>query len=532
MGKALSGLCFVPVFALMAILLFSRIDRHAVDLPFSDQWYTLTPVLTGAGPLELFVCQYGPHRQGLGALLTKAVAAATDLNLRAESFAIGAVSCLACAVALLLTRRVRGRFAWSDAVIPLLFLTPLQWEAVTGVPNPAHGVVPLLLLIVLARAFSIRGRWRYPAVLGLEFALVFTGFGVFAGVAVVGILLLELIRDTRRRDARGVVHGCVASLCAGAIAGSFLLGYEFAPAVPEFRFPDPNWPRYPLLIARALANVVGVRGAAADGIGLVLLAAAVWTVTVQARALVRSSATEYSRPGTAVLLTTGFSLLFCANVAIGRMSLGVDAGMVSRYVPLLIPLFFGLYLQATQLPPRIRFPVLGLTLGLHVLGSVGSLEQTNAAAAAFHDTKLAWRDAFLDGGSIAAADAAARSSIHPEGLVDARERTDDLSRKLAFLETHRLSLFRDHAIRYPTDPRLVGTWRPAGWSGSEHDLLRADGTYRMGTRRPAETGRWRTAHGELQLRAAGSMSWQSLGDYRVSDSSVTLERSGLRWERD
>src|SRR6201999_4413252 len=115
--------------SLVAIANFLHlIDRYAVNLLFNDQWDLYAILATRPGTWALFRWQWGPHRQGLGFLVTRFVAEQTAWNVRVESFVVGAIVIAALPLALVLRRRLLGPFTIADAVIPLIVLTTAQHQ--------------------------------------------------------------------------------------------------------------------------------------------------------------------------------------------------------------------------------------------------------------------------------------------------------------------------------------------------------------------------------------------------------------------
>src|SRR5262249_48081152 len=156
------------------------IDRHAVNVLFWDQWDLFDPLFRNASAWELFRFQYGPHRQGIAFPLTRALMDATAWSTRAEAFMIGAFVALAAALALWLRRRLFGPLVPMDVAIPLLILTPAQYGIFVHIPNASHGAAPLLLLVALCWACTLRRRApRCAAIVALAFLLIHTGFGIF-----------------------------------------------------------------------------------------------------------------------------------------------------------------------------------------------------------------------------------------------------------------------------------------------------------------------------------------------------------------
>ncbi len=139
-----------------------------------------------------------------------------------------------------------------------------------------------------------------------------------------------------------------------ASLGFFFVGHAFDPAVDDFAFPSPQASLYPKYVALMLANVLGVKGAG----GLPTLAGFAALAAVLVAALVHGLGLftrrgEARRRSAVIALLTAFGLLFCAGTALGRITLGFQAGQSSRYVPLIVPALLGLTLQLQTLrPPR------------------------------------------------------------------------------------------------------------------------------------------------------------------------------------
>ena len=341
-----AALCF------SAIRFFVLVDRYSVNVLYWDQWDYYIALFAERGVWELFRLQHGPHRQGLGSLLSAFIAETSGWNTRAETFAIAVVLCLTAVAGLILKCRTIGPLEWTDVILPVLFLTPPQWEVFANTPNPAHGAVPLLLVILSCHAWTIRCRpLRYAVVLVLNFAAIHTGFGMLLGVITPLVLAADLVRDLGERDRKGLGMAVGGLAVAGLSAGIFFTGYVFDPAIEGFRFPDPEIYRYPQMMA--LAQFLPVRGIATETlVGMCLLTALVAVAIVHARGLFSSD--EAQRHRSRIILILALScVLFVANLAIGRVSLG-SAAQFSRYVPLLLPGVLALYFHATtqaQTPP-------------------------------------------------------------------------------------------------------------------------------------------------------------------------------------
>src|SRR5215813_15241915 len=82
----------LAAFAALSARLFTLISRYAVNVFFMDQWDFNEATLFEKHSLwEMFRWQHGPHRQGLGALLSFSVVPDPIKNKHSESFLVGAI---------------------------------------------------------------------------------------------------------------------------------------------------------------------------------------------------------------------------------------------------------------------------------------------------------------------------------------------------------------------------------------------------------------------------------------------------------
>ncbi|TMA34812.1 MAG: hypothetical protein E6J87_05810 [Deltaproteobacteria bacterium] len=389
------------------------IDRHAVNVPFWDQFSLYQALARDTSAWGLFRWQHGPHRQGLPFLLVAALARATDWNARGDAFLTGALSCTAAALALWLRRRLSGPFHAADAAIPLLVLTPAQYGIFIHTPNPSHGAGPLVLLLALCLAFTAERRaLRYPLLVAIDFVLVHTGFGMIAAPLVPALLGACTLCDARSSGARAAVLPAVCALLALASAALFWVGYDTRD-LAEVAAPAP-FAAYALYVALMFADVLGLKG----GGVLALLGgslAAVAALAVAAEQLVRLLRADPGAPRRmAVLALTSFSLLFAAATAYGRIALGFPGAQSTRYVPLLVPAFLGVYLRLQEVRRlRLRAALLGASALAIALAGV----PMRASEARFMEHlsrgKRAWVAAYLATGDVAQANARAGLRIFP-----------------------------------------------------------------------------------------------------------------------
>lgn len=435
----LAGVVLAASCVVLGARYIAFIDRYAVDIPFSDEWDILNPLFRGQNVAAMFFYQHGPHRQGLGGLVVAATAWASGWNARANAAVVGAIMVLAMAVALLLKRRLTGRWSPGDMVIPLIYLTTAQYEALTVVPNPAHGALPALLALLVPLASLIRRPvFRYTALAALSVLTTFTGFGIFMGLLIPALVGIELVHALLRRDQPWLPPAlALVPMVAGWLV--FLSDYRFSSAVGCFVFPHPRPLEYPAFVALMFSRVMGFDAAASPAtagvIGGTLLLGSVWLALQGIIKIIRRGAMVDPITRTVAILT-GFSLLFCINTAIGRVCTGVMAGQASRYVPLLTPAFFGVYLALFQVRrPAVRLAATALLIALLLPVGLPIRVDDAAEARGFAENKRRWRDCYLATHAISLCDSRINIPLYPSAAA--------LQPKLDYLEEHGLSFFRD-----------------------------------------------------------------------------------------
>lgn len=412
------------------------ISRYSVNLLYLDQWHFYSPLFRGEGLTKAFLMQVGPIRHGLGAFVNKFVAELTGWDTRAEALVIGALVFAAMLAALYLKARVVGPVAFADVAIPLLFMSPVLLGLYVIVPNPSHGALPLLLSVLYCLAWTLPGRAAYAAVVGVNFLLVFTGFGFFMGVITPAALALEVYRSAREG---GRWLAALAALAASLLSlALFFVDYTLIPATDCFRFPDEQPLRYFWYVGLMFAGYLRLGGhglvPSAVGVGLTLVLAGV--LARHAWLLVRGRAAS-QRASLIISILIGYSLLFCLNTAVGRVCRGVDTAQAGRYMPYLIPALLGLYfhlLLLGQSRPLLRFAphlyaalflVTSLPLGA---GGIGVLEY-------YRQNKSAWRKCYLERESVEECNRATKFEIYTPG------EEAQLREKLSYLKRNKLNLY-------------------------------------------------------------------------------------------
>jgi hypothetical protein len=420
-----------------AIRLAEFIERYSVNVFFYDQWDFLRNFFAGDPSLSaLFYLQHGPHREGVGLLLDKYLYPLTSWNARVDSYITWACLIAAALLALELKRRLFGRIDYWDAVIPMLFLTLVQFDTFIVTPNPAYSGFPMLLLMLYLLALLIGNEWlRYGAVLAINYLLIFTGFGIFMGVVTIALFAWLCYRSFRGFSPTPLAMPALGLLIAAASFASFFYHYVFQSAVDCFTFPHYPLSDYPKFVALMFSSALGIHGPRLFALllGAALLSAIVWTLAI---ALRRALASDPLPPLPLVLsILIGYSTIFAVNTALGRVCLGLpQAAQPSRYATLMFPALLGLYLHLRTLTPAALRPV---ALTVLALALVPGHVHHPWEVAYYAERKNAWVQCYRQNGNIGYCDGATHFKIYPDAA-----RTK-LQEKLDYLRLIRANLFAD-----------------------------------------------------------------------------------------
>ena len=429
------GVFLTVGFLLLAGRVFRLVYLYSVNIMYTDQWAIADATLFGKHSLiSIFRWQYGPHRQGVGGLLEKCFNPLIHWNSRYEAFLLATLVCGAAVFAIWLKRRLFGKIQYSDIVILVIFLTPVQYQVFTEATNPSHGPLPLLLFVLYCFAWTLPDtRRKYAIVLFLNFLLIYTAFGLFAGFVTPLVLACDYLHCRRR-----------ASLIAGIIAVlsllSFFVGYTLQPAVNCFSLKPHNPVHYLLFVGFMLSSFVQIRPSlmlipAILAGGLLLLSA-----TVVFLRSCRNLMSEFNSRNIVVFALLAYALLFCFTTAYGRLCLGLGASQGSRYMTYLVLLFFAFYLMALTVKVDFERRVfIGLVVLLAAMSGARIAPEDAANMAAIRDVRTQWRNCYLATRDIHACDLQTHAYIYwnPE--------PPDLEWKLKFLEQHHLNLYEDRS---------------------------------------------------------------------------------------
>ncbi len=428
---------FTAVFTILALRQHFFVDRYAVNMLYWDQWDFYTPLFQDGTIWDIFDRQHGPHRQGIGFVLTSILAQISGLNSRWDAFGVSFVLMAAAGLGLLLVRKcgVRG---YGLIAVPLIFFNIRQYEIFVGAANISHGAMPIFLFMALCLAWFIQpiGR-RLSALCFLTFLLIFTGFGLFVGLLVPLVLIVRAMHHFQRKEKREGLYVIYALMGIGGAWACFAYGYRFDPAVEGFRFPYEKPWEYLLFVASMLNNFHGIRGHGlfALSIGCITIATLAALAGWHGWRIMQGYGRELNR-SVVIFCLTAFTVVYCFETAVGRVFFGwKEASAESRYVTLMIPAGMALYLCFSGLRNRFLSNVLcTIYIALLVAGTL-RLHMNDWRKIHFYSNgRLAWKAAYLRTGDERQASEQANFLIYP---------VPELEKRLQFLKRRQLNLFSD-----------------------------------------------------------------------------------------
>jgi hypothetical protein len=419
-------------FVLAALRLLHLVDLYAVNVLFKDQWkFDEATLFQRHSLLDVFRWQHGPHRLGVGAVLQLWLEPGIRWNSRYEAFGIATILCLAAALALFLKKRLLGRLAYTDVIIPVVFLTPVQYQVLVDSGNPSHGPLPVILCILYGLAFTIQLKpAKYAGLITLNFLLIYTGFGMFIGFLTPIILIL----DYRHSKSKLVLVSLFVSLISLA---SFFIGYKFNPAADCFSPKLSNPFHYLLFVGFMFSTFIGIQPTN-NLVAALVVGAVLFFTFICACAIYWAKASRNVDPANLVIVAMlSYSLLFCFGTAYGRVCLGLAAAQGSRYMSYLTLGFFGLYLASLGVTNKIKRRIyIAAVSVMTLMTSIPQESRTREMAKLSRGRKL-WVQCYMDTRNLENCDTLAGFPIFwtPEPA--------ELKSKLDFLERNHLNLFSD-----------------------------------------------------------------------------------------
>jgi len=432
-GFAGAAVAVAVVWAACLWRVVAAIDQHGVDLLVMDQWDFLVPLFDGNwSALEKFRFQFdgSPHRMGVGWPLIEAAAWLSGWSNRVDGFVIAGVLALAALLAVWLKVRLTGQLEVWDAIVPVVFLTLRQWGTFLDTPDVSLGAMPVLLLVLTGLALTVRAApARVALLLALDLACVYTGFGLFAGIVIPTLLVREWWLGRV-----GPVAGARALALSVAFGLSYFVGFDAAPATGPVAA-GRGVGDYAVYASNLFVSAFGVRSSlAAQAVSLCWPVLLLGPLGVAAGRLLSR---DPSPAPAVVWLLAGFGVLFVVANTLGRIAEGLQFAFTPRYVTLLVPTIFGLYL-ALHVFLRGRARVLGLAVfALVWLGGERAVNSTDAPAMeSLAAAKRDWIQCYFQTRDVARCNATGVLTLYPYP-----DEIPRIERQLAWLEERGLNLF-------------------------------------------------------------------------------------------
>jgi hypothetical protein len=422
----------------LAARLLGLISNYAINVFFMDQWDFNDATLFQKHSLwEMFCWQNGPHRQGMGAIVSYLVEPHFQWNSRSESFLVGMIVIFSTICALWLKTRLFGAITLFDICIPLILLSPLQYETLFITANLAHGPLPGLMIILYCLAWTISNiPLRDSLILLINFITIYTGFGIFLGV----ITPIALIADywiSQRNRPRATLFASVAVVLSLASLASFFLHYVYQTSVdckPNL-FSEPwTYTQFLLLI---FANLLGVKGTGVFPllVGGIILAAMLTAFILPVRHFRTAQKSLHPAAGISAILL-GYCLLFAANAAYGRSCLGTDVAQMSRYVIYMELGSLGLYFFLLTIPGLTTQTALLLILVASLIATIPIREQDKKIMQFCRYAKVHWKACYISTEQIRPCNHATGYGVYPLP-------TQELKAKLDYLKRTKQNLYAD-----------------------------------------------------------------------------------------
>jgi hypothetical protein len=444
--QAVSLLILGFVFLAMAVRQHRFVDRYSVNVMYGDQWDFYGPFENRETLWQQFDHQHGPHRQGVGCLLTHALADWDHWNSRGDSFGISFVLIAAAACGLGMAYCCGVSQPLALIPIPLLYLTRGQWEDFVCASNISHGSMPILLFTLYCLSWFIRSNWIRLALISiLTFCLIFTGFGVFVGVISPMVLILEWIQSLLKKEWSHALLVSMALIACGISWWMFSWNYVFAPAVPDYQSPlvYPHKIHYLYFVCVMLSNFFGVlvpheQQATHPGwqvyFGLFVMVCLIVLCIIHGWRLLTKGVLK-QRTSIVIFCLAGYAFIYCVETAIGRVSLGWrDQAISSRYVTLMIPAGLAIYLHLATLKwPRVSLVLVLLYAIAIAHGAIYMDKPAREFLHYFYTRRIAWRDVYLSTHSIKQADTVSGFQIYGNDEI--------IKDRLDYLEKHHLNMF-------------------------------------------------------------------------------------------
>jgi hypothetical protein len=369
------------IWLICSLATFGFVFAHCSDVPWGDE-YDIVPVVTGQQPFSLdwLWSPHNEHRIPLPRLVRFGLLGLTGTDFRSSVYAITALlSGLGLATALA-AARIRGRFTFTDAFFPLVWL---HWGQVENLlwGFQLQFLLSVLLTTVVLLIIVLRGRDLTPGLAlfvaccllllplcGSNGALTALPLAIWLGYS-------ALVRAASHRPGSRAGFALVLLLSVGVVvlAGVYFWGLPTGRPVPPG---TTVWAQVQVALA-FLSSGLGPEFDWCWWVAGLFLFSLLLAVLVVAFRAARQQREETPR-AFGLIATVCTFLLLAVAVGHARVAFGVQGGLQSRYSTLLIPaLCTAYYTGVLYLPEK---PAWSAQVALLVIASVMQLNANYASA--------------------------------------------------------------------------------------------------------------------------------------------------------
>ncbi len=416
----------------LGVRLLFLVKDLAVNVMFSDQWQTFTPLFEGQGFWSGYVRQHGPHRLGIAFVVSMLLMKASSWNTIIESYFAASVLIISALLALRLKWVLFRKIVLSDLTVALLLLSPIHYETILLVPSAYHSIVPLALLLGIALTLVSRNKFiRFILGSVLTSFSIFCGFGLVTGM-VMQIYYVAVAIAASHSGVKKAALPVASALIPLATWIVFFQNYEFGSGAGPIGFPHQPLSDYLVFICMMFAGPFQLIGERYAPIGGLVLLACLVSVLYAGNDIWRHRS-ESQPTSCVVLCLASVSLIYAEMTALGRIQLGIQYSQGSRYMALLMPGMLSIYFTLQVIKSNLARNALSSSCALITAVCCLNLGQVHGQVLeGFQEGKQSWLAAYRETKELNAANT--RATLPLLGATNER---------LEYLKTHRLSFFAD-----------------------------------------------------------------------------------------
>ena len=214
---------FIAGFLILFCNLTFFVGRHAINMPFWDEWDITQEVTQENNWFTILTHQHNEHRIGVGLAVAKIAAYFTNWNQFFETKIISFQLLLSCLLILLLIKKIRGKITLLDLIIPLIFFNTFQ-DGNIIFSFQLTFVFPLVFLCLGLASLLIKEiPIRNLLIVFFSLLAAFSSFhGLFVPLVFIAFFVLEFIKD-RRQSLKIFLPTLLAEI---AVIASYFIGYK------------------------------------------------------------------------------------------------------------------------------------------------------------------------------------------------------------------------------------------------------------------------------------------------------------------